>query len=563
VACRVTLPVPHVVSCRPLLAAERIKYDMVKSPQTVIMTLERIGPYRIVRLLGKGGMGAVYEGVHEAIERRVAIKVLHAELARRQDIATRFFNEARAVNRIDHPGLVQVSDYGQLPDGMAYIVMEFLKGETLGQRIKRVGGRLPSGDVIRIGRQVASALAAAHDKDIVHRDLKPDNIMIVPNSDVPGGELSKVLDFGIAKVAEAQGGDSEAHTRADALLGTPRYMSPEQCRGGGHTDSKSDVYSLGVIFYELLAGAPPFAGSSHGELIVQHMMQPPPPLSERADPSASAALVQLVMRMLLKDKDARPTMKQVVGELDRMGGYMSGVFGVVPAVGGASGASLGAVVMPTGPGTGSLPGQPVMASQPGVVSSSHPSQPGQVVMALASIPGTGTMPSLPGQSPPSVPPSTLGLASGQAPPRQRWPIAVAVGSVIGAVAVGLVLVVTLSKPPPSPPVPLPPPPPPKVEQAVTPPPKKTVRWSVSSQPGGAMVIRQRDGNILGVTPLTLNNPASEGSESLRIVLQGYAEESVKIDLSQDFDQSFELRKSKTREKGRKKGYEKGNLTVLD
>ena len=135
------------------------------------MTLERIGPYRIVRLLGKGGMGAVYEAVHEAIERRVAIKVLHAELGRRTDIATRFFNEARAVNRIEHAGLVQISDYGQLPDGMAYIVMEYLKGETLGQRLKRVSSKMPTADVIRLGRQICTALAAAHDKDIVHRDL--------------------------------------------------------------------------------------------------------------------------------------------------------------------------------------------------------------------------------------------------------------------------------------------------------------------------------------------------------------------------------------------------------
>jgi serine/threonine protein kinase len=210
------------------------------------MALERIGPYRIIRLLGKGGMGAVYEGLHEAIERRVAIKVLHAELGRRSDIATRFINEARAVNRIDHPGLVQVSDYGQLPDGMAYIVMEYLKGETLGQRLKRVAARLPAMDVIRLGRQLCTALAAAHEKEIVHRDLKPDNIMIIPNPDVPGGEQIKILDFGIAKLTEAETGTSEAHTRADALLGTPRYMSPEQCRGGASLDAKSDVYSLGV-----------------------------------------------------------------------------------------------------------------------------------------------------------------------------------------------------------------------------------------------------------------------------------------------------------------------------
>lgn len=517
------------------------------------MTLERIGPYRIVRLLGKGGMGAVYEGVHDAIERRVAIKVLHAELARRQDIAMRFVNEAKAVNRIEHPGLVQVTDHGQLPDGMAYIVMEFLKGDTLGQRMKRQGGKLAAAEVIRLGRQVASALAAAHDKDIVHRDLKPDNIMIVPNADVPGGEQSKVLDFGIAKLTEVQTGDSEAHTRADALLGTPRYMSPEQCRGGGHTDSKSDVYSLGVIFYELLAGAPPFVGNSHGELIVAHMMHQPPPLAERVESGTPEPLVQLVMRMLLKDKEARPTMRQVVAELDRMGGYMSGVFGTIPLGAGMPGTSgpVGLVMQQTGPGslpgTGSLPG-----------AGSYPSQPGQVAMNMGSMPGTG---SLPGQAPAPGAPSTLGLASGQVPTRPRWPIAVALGSVFGAVGVGVVLVTTLSKPPVVVP---PPPPPPKVEQPATPAPaKKNVRWVLNSEPAGAMVIRQRDGQILGVTPLTLNNPMAEGSESLRLVLQGYGEESLSLDMGKDEEQRVELRQKKTREKGRKKGHVPSNLTVLD
>ncbi len=552
---------------RPLLGAERIKYDMVKSPPTVIMTLERIGPYRIVRLLGKGGMGAVYEGVHEAIERRVAIKVLHAELARRQDIAMRFVNEAKAVNRIEHPGLVQVTDHGQLPDGMAYIVMEYLKGETLGQRVKRVGGRMPGSDVIRLGRQVASALAAAHDKDIVHRDLKPDNIMIVPNADAPGGEQSKVLDFGIAKLTELQTGDSEAHTRADALLGTPRYMSPEQCRGGGHTDSKSDVYSLGVIFYELLAGAPPFVGNSHGELIVAHMMHQPQPLAERVEPGTSDALVQLVMRMLLKDKEARPTMRQVVAELDRMGGYMSGVFGTIPVGAGMPGVSgqLGLVMQQTGPGslpgTGSLPGGGY-PSQPGSGGVPFPSQPGQIAMNMASLPGAASSGSLPGQAPPPGAPSTLGLASGQVPARPRWPIAVALGSLLGAVGVGVVLVMTLSKPPPV--IIQPPPPPPKIEQPAAPPPaKKMVRWVVNSQPAGAMVIRQRDGQILGVTPLTMSNPVGDGNESLRLVLQGYAEESFSLDMSKDAEQRVELRQKKTREKGRKKGHVPSDLTVLD
>src|ERR1051325_28454 len=138
------------------------------------MDLERIGPYKIVRLLGKGGMGAVYEGLHEAIERRVAIKMLFPELGRRADMATRFINEARAVNRIAHPGLVQISDFGQLPDGTAYIVMEFLSGETIGQRLARLGGKMAAAEVITLTAQMAESLSAAHQKGIIHRDLKPD-----------------------------------------------------------------------------------------------------------------------------------------------------------------------------------------------------------------------------------------------------------------------------------------------------------------------------------------------------------------------------------------------------
>ncbi len=133
-----------------------------------------IGPYRVVRKLGAGGMGAVFEAVHKTIEHRVCIKILHPEYAKDAEFAQRFFNEARAVNRADHPGLVQVSDYGHMEDGTAYIVMELVKGETLGQRLRQLGGPMPVGEVLRIGQQIADSLAAAHAKNIVHRDIKPD-----------------------------------------------------------------------------------------------------------------------------------------------------------------------------------------------------------------------------------------------------------------------------------------------------------------------------------------------------------------------------------------------------
>jgi serine/threonine-protein kinase len=243
-----------------------------------------IGPYRMLRRLGQGGMGAVYEAVHETIERRVAIKLLHPEYAQNPDVMARFFNEARAVNRIDHPGLVQVSDYGRLPDGVAYIVMEFLKGESLGSRIRNLDGALPLAQTLQLARQIADALTAAHEKGIVHRDLKPDNVMIVPDAVAPGGERTKLLDFGIAKLAEeAQPG--RPRTRVDAVMGTPHYIAPEQCRKANAVDDKADVYSLGVMLYQMLCGRLPFDGEGAGEILAKHLYEQPPAFGRWSGPS--------------------------------------------------------------------------------------------------------------------------------------------------------------------------------------------------------------------------------------------------------------------------------------
>jgi len=273
-----------------------------------------IGPYRILRQLGEGGMGAVFQAVHQAIERYVAIKVLRPEYARNPEFIARFFNEAVAVNRVDHPGLVQVSDYSQLPDGTAYIVMEFLRGESLGSRIKRLGGRLSVTEVVRLGGLLADSLAAAHERGIVHRDLKPENVMIVADPNVPGGERTKLLDFGIAKFDE---GTDLVRTRTDALMGTPVYMSPEQCRGASQVDDRSDVYSFGVMLFVMLAGKPPFSGEGPGELIGKHLFVQPPRMASIC-PSVPAPLAALVDRLLLKDKQQRPSMRQVVVELEAL-----------------------------------------------------------------------------------------------------------------------------------------------------------------------------------------------------------------------------------------------------
>jgi serine/threonine-protein kinase len=186
-----------------------------------------IGPYRVIRPIGKGGMGTVFEAENEAIERRVAIKVLRPELAGSKEMASRFVNEARAVNRVDHPGIVQVSDHGVLADGTAYIVMELLKGETLAQRIERRGAGLSVAEVLHLGWQLADSLAAAHAKGIIHRDLKPENIMLVPDPHVAIGERAKLLDFGLAKLTAKRGAQAFV-TSGGQVMGTPLYMSPER-----------------------------------------------------------------------------------------------------------------------------------------------------------------------------------------------------------------------------------------------------------------------------------------------------------------------------------------------
>ena len=276
---------------------------------------QTLGKYRITRLIGSGGMGAVFEASHESINQRVAVKVLHAKLTADPEAVQRFMKEAKTTSMVHHVGLVRVFDFGQLPDGAAYMMMEYLEGESLRARLATVN-KLEVVDSLRITRQIAAALAAAHEKGIVHRDLKPENVLLCPDPETPSGERAKVLDFGIAKVIEPDG--EVMKTTTGAILGTPTYMSPEQCRGVGNVTEKADVYSLGAMLYQMISGRPPFVGQGAGDLIAMHIIETPTPLRELM-PGVSPDVETLVHQMLIKKPDERPSMRQVLQALEQLG----------------------------------------------------------------------------------------------------------------------------------------------------------------------------------------------------------------------------------------------------
>jgi serine/threonine-protein kinase len=281
---------------------------------SVLSEGQRLGAYRIVRLLGEGGMGAVYEARQEPLDRRVALKTLHADHAKNQESIARFFNEAKVLSRLEHPSIVQVSDFGNAADGTAYLVMEYLRGQSLASRLDTLsekGQRLPIATALQVCVQVSDVLSLAHTQGIVHRDIKPANLMLVADPVAPGGERVKVLDFGIAKLSDDRGG---VKTATDQVMGTPAYMSPEQCAGAGGVDAQTDVYALGCVLYELLSGRTPFVADGPGRLIGMHLFQEPPPLRSVA-PQVPSEIAELVHRMLRKEKTQRPTMREAAGEL--------------------------------------------------------------------------------------------------------------------------------------------------------------------------------------------------------------------------------------------------------
>ena len=428
----------------------------------------QVGPYRVLRKLGQGGMGTVFEALHQTLGRHVAIKVLHPEVARNEEFSRRFANEARASNIVDHPDVVQITDQGALPDGIPFIVMEFLKGESLGHRIEHSGSPINPSEVAFIALQIANILSAAHIKGIVHRDLKPENVMLLPDAATATGERVKVLDFGIAKLIEAHN-EGSVQTRATELLGTPSYMSPEQCRGAKGVDEKTDVYALGVMMFEMLIGRPPFSGSALGELMAKHMYEPAPKVLA-CNPQVPESLARLVDGLLEKDKDKRPSMAALEVQLEQLTTELpppqkhrhrnSGAMAVIPA--------------------------------------DRHAHPDAKTMAAE-------MP-----TPTSGPTSTTATGAVHQTPHRRW---IFVGILLSVVAVGGgVAWMTLKQP------------------VARPNAGKTsrIRWLLRSVPPGATVYRVADGNRLGETPIEQETEKSDDPMLFRVELAGFLPHEVQM-----------------------------------
>jgi serine/threonine-protein kinase len=378
-----------------------------------------VGEYRIEGTLGEGGMGKVFAAVHPVIAKRAAIKVLHPELSTNTEAVERFVQEARSVNQIGHPNIVDIFAFGTLPDKRCYFVMEWLRGESLRDRIRRYPP-LAMADALSILDTITVALEAAHDKGIVHRDLKPDNVFLVDvKADRP---QVKLLDFGIAKLLGNDDRRAE-RTRTGNLLGTPAYISPEQARGYA-VDHRTDVYALGAMAFELITGRLPFPADNAADMIAMHLFQQPP--SARGfNPDVPPGLESLIGRLLAKDPAHRPTIAATRDELRQYRGQVA--YNVL------AGQPLGDQGAPTDPSVGTNPHR---------TPTPYPAQaiayPPSAMLTASAATGAG-----------------LSTASNPASAKRRWPIVVALAAVIGVIVTIAVVKggdAGTSEPAPTPPV---------------------------------------------------------------------------------------------------------------
>lgn len=466
----------------------------------------RIGPYRIIRLLGEGGMGAVYEARQEPLDRRVALKTLKPDYARDHDAVARFFTEAKILSRLEHPSIVQVSDFGDAPDGTAYLVMEYLRGHSLGHRLGELverGERLPLLTALQLAFQIADALAVAHAQGIVHRDLKPDNLMLVADPVAPSGERVKLLDFGIAKLTRPSD-KAAAKTDTQAVMGTPLYMSPEQCAGAGGVDAKSDVYSLGCVLYEALAGRPPFVAEGAGQLIGMHLFQTPKPLGSVA-PKVPAAVADLVHSLLTKDKTQRLGMSEAADAIGKLLAKLSGAGPVVRSrlvSSTDSDATRAVLVQPPSTTLGRSVGQSQLARLGRSSRSLLMILAGVMVVLFCGIWIMGTHTS----SPSSAKSSTQFVPT---PVTSLLPAASKPSSNI-------------------------------VSESAT---LHTVTWRIDSEPAGAVIVDDAE-HVIGRTPFATVRKEEPGKSVLRLRQRGYVEAIITLYRNHDADQRITLQQLK-------------------
>ena len=273
-----------------------------------------VGDYRVIQKLDEGGMGTVYEGVHPVIGKRVAIKLLHPHVARQEVSVARFIQEARAVNAIGHREIVDIFGFGKFTDGRQYIVMEFLKGRHLLAFLNENGPLEPL-KACPLVRRIAGALEAAHEKGVIHRDLKPENVFLLPTKARTWPPGMKLLDFGLAKLVEDKFREGP-QTRMGATVGTPYYMAPEQCRGRT-VDPRTDVYALGVMFYEMITGRVPFYDEQPVDVLYMHLTKEPDPPSLWAD--VAHPIEKLILDCMSKPPELRPsTMNAVIARIEHV-----------------------------------------------------------------------------------------------------------------------------------------------------------------------------------------------------------------------------------------------------
>ncbi len=443
------------------------------------------GRYKVEALLGEGGMGVVYRCSHTIIGKKVAMKVLRADLARDAEVTERFLNEAKAASSIGNAHIIDISDFGQFPDGAAYFVMEFLNGSPLSKLVEG-GQALPIQRILHLARQMAEGLAAAHAANIVHRDLKPDNIFLVDR----GGEKDfvKILDFGIAKVSSSAEGSKL--TRAGAVFGTPHYMSPEQA-AGQPVDHRGDIYSFGVILYELASGRVPFDADNFMGILTQHMYKAPVPIRALvpAPQEVPPGLEAIVLKCLSKRPEHRyQSMGELITEFDKL--TAGGVPDAVPEMMARSGGfNVPVDYFKKGQMPAPVPATP--SERPGAHKSRFPLYAGLAGVAAAIAIVVGIFANSHSSS--ATPSATAPLAAEPAPPPK-------VADTVAAPSAA-----------PTPPA------------AVEAPAKQVV---LATEPIDAHIFR--DGNDLGQSPVAINVEAGKTVE-LEIQRDGYKPDKITLD----------------------------------